>query len=182
MPVSLLEHGGALCRREVRQRRCAARRGGALWHGYTGSMRDGLSAAAKALKGQEPVLWRLPDHGRAGDQQAPTTIRAERRSADDSHRGARSLWARSALPTSWIGAADDFAKVINYRAEARALAYPRRHDQGAERRRAVQSCRQLMNNMPEHIHLQARNAALRNTFQEPLTGDRRKAAGHRRTR
>jgi hypothetical protein len=27
-----------------------------------------------------------------------------------------------------------------------------------------------MANMPEHLHVQAKNAALRNTFQEPLTG------------
>jgi len=83
---------------------------------------------------------------------------------------------RSALPTSWLGAADDFAKVANYRAELHALAYRDGVKTLADDSGAVDSAaltnhiEGVLNNPPQALHEQARAAALANTFQEPLTG------------
>lgn len=140
-----------------------------LFNGYTGSMRDGIAAAGKALKAGQSQFW--------GDYQ---TMDGRVIEASGNHepgpiapemptQGAIA-YLRAALPTSWIGAADDFAKVVNYRAEARALAYRDgmiKKLSGADLSNHVA---QTMNNIPAHIHTQAITAALRNTFQEPLTG------------
>lgn len=141
----------------------------ALFNGYAGSMRDGLSAAGKALKEGQSQFW--------GDYQTmdgrvvqPSDNHSPHAVGDDAPTSGAMQFLRSAMPTSWIGAADDFAKVVNYRAEARALVYRDGMIKGLSGPDLSDHVAQTMTNMPEHIHLQARNAALRNTFQEPLTG------------
>jgi hypothetical protein len=141
----------------------------ALFNGYVGSMRDGLSAAGKALKAGKSqfygdyqtmdgrLITRTDNHPPEPiEQDQPTTGAVQ--------------YLRSALPTSWIGAADDFAKVVNYRAEARALAYRDGMIKKLSGDDLSNHVAQTMNNMPDHLHAQAVNAALKNTFQEPLTG------------
>ena len=140
-----------------------------LMAGYTGSMRDGLAAAAKALKAGHSQFF--------GDYQSmdgvthtPFANQAPTAIAADNPTAAAVQWWRSALPTSWIGAADDFAKVVNYRAEVRALSYRDGVIKQLSGEDLSNHVAQMMNNVPQHVHDQAINAALRNTFQEPLTG------------
>lgn len=140
-----------------------------LLQGYVGSMRDGIKAAGKALKAGESqfygdyttlegrVISRTDNYPPAGLQDGDITSGATN-------------WLRAALPTSWIGAADDFAKVTNYRAESRALAYRDGSIKGLTGPDLGAHVEQMMNNMPEHLHHQAISATMRNTFQEPLTG------------
>lgn len=141
----------------------------ALWNGYTGSMFDGIQAAGKALKAGESQFW-ADYQSMDGKVVGKTDNHSAAPLGDGDATAAAVNYWRSALPTSWIGAADDFAKVINYRAEARSLAYRDGAIKGLSGADLSNHVGQMMNNLPEHLHIQARNAALRNTFQEPLTG------------
>lgn len=85
-------------------------------------------------------------------------------------------YLRAALPTSWIAGLDDGAKVFNYRAELRALAYRQGvgkfiDESGAPDAAAVGAhVNDVLSAPPRDLHEQAVTRALRNTFQEPLTG------------
>src|SRR5262249_50792560 len=89
--------------------------------------------------------------------------------ADAPTMGALS-YLRAALPTSWLGAADDFAKYVNYRAELRGLAYREGVGQGLDGDDLATHVAQRMDDVPPAMHQQALSGALANTFQEPLTG------------
>jgi hypothetical protein len=144
--------------------------------GYAGSMRDGLSAAAKALKEGRSQFY--GDYQTLDGRVIESTANHPAELGDPENITSRAQqWARSALPTSWIGAADDFAKVINYRAEARALAFRDGMIKGLSSEDLSNHVTQTMTNVPQHIHQQAVSAALRNTFQEPLTGIAEKVQG-----
>ena len=150
----------------------------ALFSGYVGSMGDAIRAAGKALKAGRSqfeadsqsmdgvVTSRLSMLANGAPEALPTNAPTQ----------AALSYLRSALPTSWIGAADDFAKVANYRAELRALAYrdgwkKLLDDAGAVDSEAMTNhIEGVMNNPPPALHEQARAAALSNTFQDPLTG------------
>ena len=72
-------------------------------------------------------------------------------------------YIRPLLPTSWMAGADDFAKMWQYQAQYRALAW--RAAEGDPERFA-----DLLNNRPQSLHQQATLEALTSTFHEPLTG------------
>lgn len=143
----------------------------ALLQGYMGSMGDAIRGAGKALKaGQSQfygdyqttdgrVISRLHNNGPAlaDEAQASPTYNA----ID---------FLKSAMPTSWIGAADDFAKIANYRAELHALAFRQGMKKGLAGDALSDHIAQALNNVSQPLHEQAVSAALKNTFQEPLTG------------
>jgi hypothetical protein len=89
---------------------------------------------------------------------------------DEAPTQAGTSWLRAALPTSWIGAADDFAKYLNYRAYVRALAYRDGAGQGMEGPDLATHVAKTLDNVPDAIHQEALAQTLRSTFQEPLTG------------
>lgn len=143
-----------------------------LVNGYVGSFKDAVRLAGKALRAGESQFYsqfrtldafdadRLAALGEGADAAL---------SAENATRGWTS-YLRSALPTSWIGAADDFAKYANYRAALRALAYRSGVKQGMEGAALDGYITETMNVVPRGLHVQALSEALARTFQDPLTG------------
>src|SRR6185437_14473667 len=85
---------------------------------------------------------------------------------DEEPTKAGTSWLRAALPTSWIGAADDFAKYLNYRAYLRALAFREGSAKGLEGPALATHVAQTLDNVPDSIHQEALANTLRSTFQE----------------
>lgn len=143
-----------------------------LAQGYIGSMSDAIRLAGRGIAtGERQVdLGANPMDGIGRDRitvaadGAPPAI-----GTDQPTRGALD-YLKMALPTRWLGAADDFAKYVNYRGELRALAYRDGVGQGLTADALDAHVGQLMDSVPQQMHEQAKAAALRNTFQEPLTG------------
>lgn len=143
----------------------------ALFQGYTGSFKDGLQAALAALRtGRSQFMSGAQtmdslDFGNVEQlaQTAPQLpAEAPTMAAVD--------YLRAALPTSWIGAFDDFAKTINYRAELNSLAYRKMAAKGLDGADLESAIDQLKAQPPMWLHQQAVQNALSNTFQDPLTG------------
>lgn len=144
----------------------------ALVSGYAGSIMDGLSAAAKAMRSGHSNF--MSDYQ---TMDGTTVTRMEKLVGDgdaqvDAQHPTNAAFAllRAGLPTTWIGAADDLAKVMNYRAEARSLLQRQGVAQDLEGDALSQHINDGLANMPDDIHAQAKAAALSNTFQDPLTG------------
>ena len=72
------------------------------------------------------------------------------------------------VPTTWQGAYDDFAKYIYYRAELRAVAYRQGVERGLEGQALGQHINDALSSVPRDLHEVAKQAAVRNTFQDPL--------------
>jgi hypothetical protein len=147
---------------------------GALAYGYIHSFGDAIRAGGKGLMAGQSQF--LPDYATIDPARgtSPPAIAARFRlsalangaEADipiEQPSRAATDYVRALLPTSWIAGADDFAKVWNYRAELGRLAY--RQADGDPQRLS-----ELLNNPPQALSQQAVGAALRNTFQEPLSG------------
>lgn len=144
----------------------------ALISGYAGAFTDGLRAAGKAFKTGHSNF--MSDYQ---TMDGTTVTRMEKLVGDggapldgDHPTSAAMAFLRAGLPTTWIGAADDLAKVVNYRAEARSLLHRQGVDQGLEGNALSQHIDDNLAAMPDDIHQQAKAAALSNTFQDPLTG------------
>lgn len=148
----------------------AAGEAAALMSGYVGAMRDGFRVAGRALAAGRSQL-----HGEAatldlGNKAARLAEGTGEALPSENPLPAMVNWWRAALPTSWIGAADDFAKFVNYRAELRALAFRDGSAKGLGGEDMATHIAQTMDAPPAAMHDQAWAAALRNTFQDPLTG------------
>lgn len=141
-----------------------------LAYGYYGAFGDAMRAAGKALRAGGSQF-----HADYQTVEGVPKIRAAElaKGTDDartsSPTNAALAFLRAALPTTWIGAADDFAKVFHYRAGARMLAYTDAA-KGTTPEAAASQIHELMNNMPDGMHEQAVAYAVKNSFQEPLTG------------
>lgn len=145
---------------------------GALMSGYVGAFGDAIRAAGKAMKAGGS---QFESQYQSMDGVARTRLQLLSGGADPELAAERPTnaafeYLRMALPTTWIGAADDFAKVMNYRAELRALAYRQGVAAGKAGDELGQHVANAMNVVPGALHQQAVDAALRNTFQEPLSG------------
>lgn len=161
----------------------AAGETGALLHGYIGALPEAIRAGGKALKAGESQFWKdyhtmdtmdlSQGYGGSPQVQAARVAQRFRLSAlangvpeplelDQPTRGMMG-YIQSAMPTSWIASADDFAKVWQYRANLRALAH--RASEGDS-----EKFQDFLNTTPQWMHQQAMNEALKYTFQEPLTG------------
>lgn len=142
-----------------------------LFSGYTGGFKDSVRAAWKALKAGESQFYReyqsmdALHYGRM----AMLTENAPEQIGNEEAGKSAIQFLRSALPTSWIGAADDFATTANYLAEKRALAYRAVSNMGLEGEEAETQLAKLLQDPPDALHNQAVQAALKNTFKEPLT-------------
>ncbi len=151
----------------------------ALAYGYVSSMKDALRMAGKGLAaGQSQFFSQFQtmdwlDKSRLSllSNGAPQTI------ADDAPTQAGASYLRAALPTSWIGAADDFAKYLNYRAYLREGAYRDGVSKGLDGPDLATHVATNLDNVPNWLHQQALAQALRSTFQEPLTGVLQKIQG-----
>lgn len=151
-----------------------------LLAGYSGAFKDAIRAGGKAWAAGESQFYR--DHQTLDWARAPGGSPAEMgdRIARNSRISAQmngvpevlppteptKAWyeyLRPLAPTSWIAGADDFAKTWNYRAELRRLAW-RASDGSADK------FANLLDDPSHTINQQAIGAALKNTFQEPLTG------------
>lgn len=144
----------------------------ALGYGYLSSLKDAIRVAGKGLKAGESQFfqqfqtmdWQDNSRLSAMANGAPEMI------PDDMPQQAGASYLRAALPTSWIGAADDFAKYLNYRAYVRAGAFREGMAQGLRDGDLATHVSQSMDNVPDSLHQQALAETLRSTFQEPLTG------------
>ncbi len=156
---------------------------GSLIGGYIGSFTDALRAGGKALKAGESQFWKdyhtmdtldlSEGYGGTPQAQAARINQRFRLSSlangvsetaelDQPTRGMLG-YLQSAMPTSWIAGVDDFAKVWEYRANLRALAWRQAEGDATEFER-------LLDNVPSNLHQQAMSQSLKYTFQEPLTG------------
>jgi len=149
----------------------------ALAQGYMGAFGDAFRAAGAALKaGRSQFL----DDYQSMDGIAKSRLSMLANGAEplpvDAPSMAAMNYLKSALPTSWIGSADDFAKVLNFRAELRALAWrdgsaKLMDDAGnVDAGGLTDHVNGILENPPRAMYEQAKAAALANTFQEPLTG------------
>lgn len=141
-----------------------------LAYGYASSFRDGVRAAGEALaKGESQFFARYQSMDALHSTRMDLLSDAAPAAYENGEPTRAAMdYLRSALPTSWIGAADDFAKTVNYRAELRALAYRDVTSKGLDGEDLETAMAQTMDNVPLSLHKQAVAAALRNTFQEPL--------------
>lgn len=143
----------------------------ALMQGYRDSFTDSLAMARQAFKaGRSQFMQRYStldafDFSRVNelaDGSAPI--------ANDAPTGAMRQFFRSLMPTTWIGAFDDFAKMMNYRAELSSLAYRHLYAKGLTGAELEAGMNELLAEPPQWLHQAAVRGALENTFQEPLTG------------
>ena len=143
-----------------------------LGYGYLASLKDAFRMAGKGLKAGESQFFRQFQTMDWQDQSRLSWLAngAPEMIPDDEPTKAGTSWLRAALPTSWIGAADDFAKYLNYRAYLRALAFRDGSAKGLEGPDLATHVAQTLDNVPDSIHQEALANTLRSTFQEPLTG------------
>jgi hypothetical protein len=148
----------------------------AMAYGYAASMQDAIRLAGRGIvtgdRQFEPGYGTMDavtdplgkDRITALADGAPPAL-----TTDQPTRGALD-YLKMALPTRWIGAADDLAKYVNYRAELRAMAFRDGTAKGLGGQDLADHIDQTMDVPPVAMHEQAVTAALRSTFQEPLTG------------
>ncbi|HLG87056.1 MAG TPA: hypothetical protein VKZ79_07655 [Alphaproteobacteria bacterium] len=143
----------------------------AMLDGYVTSMRDAFRLAGKGIAtgerqfelGTEPMDALGRGRIDIAAEGAPEALAGQpTRAALD--------YLKMALPTRWLGAADDFAKYVNYRAELKALALRDGIGQGLEDEALDAHIGQMMATPTRELHEMAKAAALKTTFQEPLTG------------
>lgn len=149
-----------------------------LIYGYYGSLGDGIRAAGKALRAGGSQFH--ADY-QTVEGNPVSHVGQLAKGMDDARTSsptpAAIAYLRAALPTTWIGAADDFAKVIHYRAALHMLASARARaefagmaaGEGTDEAIAIR-IQQLKNQVPDDLHEQALAYAIKNAYQEPLTG------------
>lgn len=145
---------------------------GAKIAGYVGSLGDAVRAAGKALRSGESQFY--GDYASMGDN-LKTRLNELANGAPDAlpaDQPTMAAWhyLRAALPTTVMGAADDFGSVMQYRSEVRALLWREATAKGLSGEEHSQYIANGMNSVPQAIHQQAFAAAERTTFKEPLTG------------
>ncbi len=144
-----------------------------LGYGYLSNFRDAFKIAGRSLATGEHFLpYNTADF--ADVNQRLAALAGGTPEALDPEKPTQNFAniIKMFLPTRWIGATDDFAKYVNYRAELRALAYRAGIGNGLEggTEAMADHISDTMENVPIDMHQQAVAAALKNTFQEPLTG------------
>lgn len=151
----------------------------ALFNGYKGHFADGLALARRAIQAGQSQFHHIAgpqasefleafDHDQALAASAGQLPDSPTLAMRDYLRIAAS--PKTYLPTTWIGAVDDLATMINYRAELDALTYRAASAKGLAGDEFAQTVAALRANPPTALHKQAVAAAMQNTFKEPLTG------------
>lgn len=145
----------------------------AMLYGYRGAFSDALKAAGKALRagqsqfyGDYQSLFDGKLFGRT-DHFAKSTPEGF---TDAEPTKAAMEYLRMAMPTSWMGAADDFFKVMNYRAEIHAGLYRQGLARGMKDDELAQYIGENVNNVPQDLHDFAVAQSVKATLQEPLDG------------
>lgn len=149
----------------------------ALLSGYIGSVGDAFRTAGRALQAGRGQFAAEQQYAFDGAIKTRLSMLANGAApALDAAQPTANLsrYLAAALPTSWMGAVDDFAKMVNFRGEARALAYRDNYAKFLSENGAVdhaglnQALAETMTNMPPALRERAVAAAKVNTFQEPL--------------
>lgn len=144
-----------------------------LIHGYTGSFTDSLKMAQAGLKEGRSQFNKVSSDASFLDAFDKPSALAEYGPVEiprDNPSWSAKEYLRAAMPTSVIGAFDDFATTANYMAAKRALAYRTASNKGLTGTDLESAVVALQNEPPTWLHRQAVDEALRNTFKEPLTG------------
>jgi hypothetical protein len=143
-----------------------------LAYGYVSSMKDAVRMAGKGLAAGESQFFKQFQTMDWQDQSRLSLLAngAPAMIPNEMPTQAGASFLRAALPTSWIGAADDFAKFLNYRAYLRSLAFRDGMQKGLEGPDLATHVSTTLDNVPDALHQQALAQTLRSTFQDPLTG------------
>lgn len=143
-----------------------------LAYGYATSFKDGIRAATKAMKAGSSQFAR--EYSSMDALHYGRIAQLSETAAPETTGQAAMSYAKMGMPTTWIGAVDDFAKTINYRAALRYNAYGEAVSSGATAEEAKSSVEtimaQKMQDVPDALHNRSVQDALQNTFQEPLQG------------
>lgn len=147
----------------------------ALLQGYKASFGDALQLARKAFQAgrsqfdEGSQYLESFDRGQALAESAPEiSTEMPTMAMRDYLRTAANV--KSYLPTTWVGAIDDFATMMNYQAERHALAFRHASSQGLAGDELQTAVASLEAETPQWLHRQAVNSAMANTFKEPLEG------------
>lgn len=140
----------------------AAGESAAMMFGMVESIKDAFRMSAKALKtGETGFAFNKVDTAR------PRTISAEGlRISKDTAMGrfADYLGNVANIPGRLLGAEDEFFKTIGYRMELRAQSLRQAHQEGFRGAELAKRTQELIDDAPEHIRINAADAALYNTF------------------
>lgn len=128
----------------------------AMLHGMWEGQRDGLRAAWKATSDvPEDFLGKV-------DSPRVAAISSTR---DDAFgKTINLIGATTRAPSLLMSASDQFFKAINYRAELHAMAAKTARDEGLTGKAFAERYRQVIDNPPQSIKLQASDQAFYNTF------------------
>lgn len=134
----------------------------AMVHGLKGSIRDAFRMAAIALKtGETGYAFNKIDVSH------PNSISAEsfRMSSETSlGRFVDLLGHTATVPGRLLGAEDEFFKTIGYRMEVHAQAFRQASGEGLTGKDFAVRVKDLVENPPEHIKINAADAAMYSTF------------------
>ena len=145
---------------------------GALMQGYLGSFGSAMRLAGKALR--EGSSQFEPDAQTADGRvprlaQLANGVEDAKAAAGDSPSWHALDYLRAATPTSWMAAADDWGKFMNYAAIKEQLIYRDAGEKGLKGDALAAHVNQQRQFTPQAMDAQARAEALRNVFQEPLS-------------
>lgn len=145
----------------------------ALFHGYTGAFSDAMRLAGKALREGSS---QFEDHYQTADGRSVTRQSQLAAGMDPAQAAAQSSptwhaldYLRAATPTSWMAAADDWAKYMNYAAERERLFYRDGTGKGLSGDALSDHINNLRQFPPFKLDEQAKAVSLQNTFTEPLS-------------
>ncbi len=145
-----------------------------LAYGYVASLKDGVKLAGRAIEAGRSQFIPTASTTEASDMAGMTRLYnqiPEPLSEATPTKSAAEL-IKYAMPTTYLGALDDAAKYVNYRAELQALAFRDAVKSGLTQGTDEFSAKMAasLQTPPSWMHEQALQSALRNTFQDPLVG------------
>lgn len=134
----------------------------AMVHGLKGSVRDAFKMAAISLKtGETGYAFSKIDVSH------PNSISAEAfRMSGETSAGkfVDFLGHAATIPGRLLGAEDEFFKTIGYRMEVHAQAFRQASSEGLSGDKFAARTKELVENPPEHIRINAADAAMYSTF------------------
>ncbi len=134
----------------------------AMAYGLTGAIRDAFRMAAKSLKtGETGYAFNKMDITH------PNSISSEAFNMASNSGLGRSvdfIGHAFTIPGRLLGAEDEFFKTIGYRMEVHAQSLRQASNEGLTGKAAWERMQQLVDNPPEHIRINAADAAMYNTF------------------
>lgn len=134
----------------------------AMVHGLKSSIRDAFRMAAKSLKtGETGYAFNKVDVTHTNSISAEAFRMSQETSAG---RFVDFLGHAATVPGRLLGAEDEFFKTIGYRMEVHAQAFRQATSEGLSGNDFALRMRDLVNDPPEHIRINAADAAMYSTF------------------